>query len=77
MLSKIPSIKETIEEFYLLALLDIKEGVSLQELEDVIQLYEDVEDYEACAGILKAVNESRYDTINNLKLKTNGDTTRD
>ena len=69
--------KETIEEFYYLALLDIREGVSLQELEDVIQLYEDVEDYEACAGILKAVNEARYDTINNLKLKKNGDTTRD
>ena len=69
--------KDIVEEFYYLALLDIKEGVSLQELEDVIQLYEDIEDYEACAGILRAVNETRYDTINNLKLKTNGDTTRD
>jgi hypothetical protein len=69
--------KETIEEFYYLALLDIREGVSLQELEDVIQLYQDVEDYEACAGILKAVNEARYDTITNIIEKTNGDTTRD
>jgi len=69
--------KDIVEEFYFLALLDIREGVSLQELEDVIQLYEDVEDYEACAGILKAVNEARYDTINNLIEKTNGDTTRD
>ena len=69
--------KEIVEEFYFLALLDIREGVSLQELEDVIQLYQDVEDYEACAGILKAVNEARYDTINNLIEKTNGDTTRD
>ena len=69
--------KDIVEEFYFLALLDIREGVSLQELEDVIHLYEDVEDYEACAGILKAVNEARYDTINNLIEKTNGDTTRD
>lgn len=69
--------KDIVEEFYYLALLDIREGVSLQELEDVIQLYENVEDYEACAGILKAVNEARYDTINNLIEKTNGDTTRD
>jgi len=69
--------KDLVEEFYYLALLDIREGVSLQELEDVIQLYQDVEDYEACAGILKAVNEARYDTINNLIEKTNGDTTRD
>ena len=69
--------KDIVEEFYFLALLDIREGVSLQELEDVIQLYQDVEDYEACAGILKAVNEARYDTINNLIEKTNGDITRD
>lgn len=77
MSSKTRLIKETIEEFYYLALLDIREGVSLQELEDVIQLYQDVEDYEACAGILKAVNEARYDTITNIIEKTNGDTTRD
>ena len=68
--------KDIVEEFYYLALLDIRSGVSLQELEDVIQLYQDVEDYEACAGILKAVNEARYDTINNIIEKTNGETTR-
>jgi len=59
--------KDIIQEFYYLTLLDIREGVSIQELEDIIQLYEDVEDYEACAGILKAINETRYDTIINLK----------
>lgn len=59
--------KDIIQEFYYLTLMDIREGVSIQELEDIIQLYEDVEDYEACAGILKAINETRYDTIINLK----------
>lgn len=59
--------KDIIQEFYYLTLIDIREGVSIQELEDIIQLYEDVEDYEACAGILKAINETRYDTIINLK----------
>ena len=63
--------KDIIEEFYLLTLLDIREGVSIQELEDIIQLYEDVEDYEACAGILKAIKETRYDTIQNIKEKKN------
>lgn len=63
--------KDIIEEFYLLTLLDIREGVSIQELEDIIQLYQDVEDYEACAGILKAINETRHDTINNIKEKKN------
>lgn len=66
--------KETIEEFYYLTLLDIKAGVSIHELEDVISLYEDIEDYEACAGILKAINETRYNTINNIKERTNDKT---
>ena len=68
--------KDIIEEFYLLTLLDIREGVSIKELEDIIQLYEDVEDYEACAGILKAINETRYDTITNINEKRE-DTKRD
>jgi hypothetical protein len=68
--------KDIIEEFYLLTLLDIREGVSIKELEDIIQLYEDVEDYEACAGILKAINETRYDTITNINEKRE-DTERD
>lgn len=29
-------------------------------------MFEDVEDYEACAGILKAINETKYDTITNI-----------
>lgn len=68
--------KDIVEEFYFLTLIDIREGVSLEELEDIIKLYEEVEDYEACAGILKAVNEARYDTINNINEKNNN-TTRD
>ena len=59
--------KDTIQEYYYLTLMDIREGVPLDELEDIIQLYEDVEDYEACAGILKAINETRYDTIKLIK----------
>ena len=59
--------KDTIQEYYYLTLMDIREGVPLDELEDIIQLYEDVEDYEACAGILKAINETRYDTIKQIK----------
>lgn len=68
--------KDIIEEFYYLTLIDIREGVSIQELEDIIQLYEDVEDYEACAGILKAINETRHDTITNINEKRK-DTERD
>lgn len=58
--------KHIVEEFYYLALRDLRDGATVQELEDVIKLYEEVEDYEACAGILKAIDESKYLTINNI-----------
>lgn len=61
--------KELIEEFYLLALLDISNGRNIAELEEAIDLYEQVEEYEACAGILKAIHESGYMTIKDLILK--------
>ena len=58
--------KELIEEFYLLALVDIANGRGLQELEKAIELYEQAEEYEACAGILKAIHESGYMTIKDI-----------
>ena len=58
--------KELIEEFYLLALVDIANGRGLQELEEAIELYEQAEEYEACAGILKAIHESGYMTIKDI-----------
>jgi len=50
--------KDIIEEFYLLALIDIANGKDIAELEKAIDIYEVAEEYEACAGILKAVHES-------------------
>lgn len=61
--------KDLIEEFYLLALVDIANGRNIAELEEAIDLYEQVEEYEACAGILKAIHESGYMTIKDLILK--------
>ncbi len=58
--------KDIIQEFYLLALVDIANGRGLQELEEAIELYEQVEEYEACAGILKAIHESGYMTIKDI-----------
>ena len=62
--------KDIIDEFYLLALVDITNGRPLQELEEAINMYEQVEQYEACAGILKAIHESGYMTIRELIKKT-------
>ena len=61
--------KEIVEEFYLLALVDITNGKDISELEEAIDLYEEAEEYEACAGILKAIHESGYMTIKDLILK--------
>ena len=44
-------------------------GRNIAELEEAIDLYEQVEEYEACAGILKAIHESGYMTIKDLILK--------
>ena len=62
--------KDIIEEFYYLALTDIANGRSITELEEAIELYEKAEEYEACAGILKAIHESGYMTIRELIKKT-------
>lgn len=52
---------KVIKEFYLLALIDFKNGLSLQDMYDTLKMYEDLEDYEACEGILKAIKEYEYD----------------
>jgi hypothetical protein len=58
--------KELIEEFYLLTLMDIANGKDLSILEEAIEMYKEEEEYEACAGILKAIHESGYLTIKDL-----------
>ena len=57
--------KKVSNEFYLLALLDIENGVTLDELKQTLKMYEDIEDYEACAGILKAIKEIENDNRQN------------
>ena len=59
--------KEKVEEFYIMALMDINDGASIEDLGEVINEYEKAEMYEACAGILKAINESKYYSLNNIK----------
>jgi len=66
MLSKERLSKDLVSEFYLLALIDISNGKDITELEEAIDMYEKVEEYEACAGILKAIHESGYMTIREI-----------
>lgn len=51
---------EEIEKYYIMALMDLAAGSSIEELERTIKLYETLENYEACAGIIKAINENKY-----------------
>jgi len=52
-----------------MALQDLSEGASIDDLEKAIAYYEALEDYEACEGILRAVKEVKENTINSIKLK--------
>ena len=61
--------KELITEFYLLALADITNGKDISGLEKAIEMYQEAEEFEACAGILKAIHASGYMTIKDIILK--------
>lgn len=61
--------KDEILKYYYLALLDILAGVTFSEMEASVVFYEEIENYEAAAGILKAIKESEYYTIKDLTLK--------
>lgn len=54
-----------------MALMDIADGATIEDMEEVLTEYERAEMYEACAGILKAVKESKYYTIDNINKRLN------
>lgn len=59
--------KDILIEYYFLAMNDIRNGSSIQDLEDALKIYEANQEFEACAGILKAIKEVKYTTLKNLK----------
>ena len=59
--------KDKILEYYFLAINDVRNGASIKELEDAMKVYETNQEFEACAGILKAIEEVKYITIKELK----------
>ena len=65
--------KDRVEEFYVMALMDIADGATIEDMEEVLIEYERAEMYEACAGILKAINESKYYTINEINKRIDED----
>lgn len=59
--------KAKVQYYYSLTLNDIAHGVSFQELEEEIYIWAEQEEYEACIGIRKAIDETKHKTLNDLK----------
>ncbi len=63
--------KKKIEEYYLLTLIDIIEGIEVEELKEIIKEFEDEELYEQCAGMQKAIKAVSFMSINEIKKTIN------
>lgn len=46
---------EWVDEYYVAAITDFCDGIKIDELKEILKLYEEDENYEACAGISKAI----------------------
>ena len=60
--------KEEEGLYYYLTILSLLEGVPVYELDLELKLQEKLENYEACYGIKKAIDEADYKTYSELKL---------
>jgi hypothetical protein len=58
--------KDLIYEYYLSALKQLNEGVSVEVLEGVIETFLEVENYEGCEGIKRALDDVRYWTLEDV-----------
>lgn len=66
--------RNTIREYYYLTLKDIEDGATIEELEEVLYMYEVAEMYEECEGILRALKEVKgYKTIKKIIDDNRGD----
>lgn len=57
--------------FYKLTYNSVYEGSSLQEINNILNVYEELEDYEACEGINKALKEIKVMTLSDFIDKIN------
>jgi hypothetical protein len=66
-LEEFSNFKEEEGLYYYLTILSLLEGVSVYELDLELKFQEKLENYEACAGIKKAIDEADYRTYKELK----------
>jgi hypothetical protein len=62
-------MKEITAEHYNLALYEYEQGMSLEELREVIKHYEDLQLYEVCQGVHLAVEVIRFHILFDLAVK--------
>ncbi len=62
------SFEEEKMLYFYLSLIDLLYGVDIRQLEEDIKIYEDIESYEACAGIKEAVDIAQHKTFEEIKL---------
>lgn len=55
--------KELIEHYYYAALKDVQNGTPIEDLIELIEDFKEVEVYEACAGIQRAIEDVSYWTM--------------
>lgn len=67
-LEEYSNFKEEEGLYYYLTILSLLEGISVYELDLELKFQEKLENYEACAGIKKAIDEADYRTYKELKL---------
>lgn len=60
--------QELMDEYYVATITDFCNGITIEVLEEVLVLYEDEENYLACAGMKKAI-----DSLKEVIVKENYD----
>tara|TARA_R100000935_G_C2820120_1_gene159351 strand:+ start:916 stop:1104 length:189 start_codon:yes stop_codon:yes gene_type:complete len=58
---------EIKREYWLMALIDFDEGVTIKEMQKTLKQYEKKEMYNECAGILKAIKQIKYERKDETK----------
>lgn len=58
--------KDMIYEYYISALKQLESGVRVEVLEGVIETFLEVENYEGCEGIKRALDDVRYWTLEDV-----------
>lgn len=63
--------KAIVEAYFSNALLEIQDGLPIDTLREILEYYEEMENYLACAGVNKAIKWYKMDTFTKVMVKVN------